>query len=432
MAVYIELLLILFYTLLCLWGIRNWSFFSESGISFGWLSTLFIIKLGVGFLLYLVYTQFYTIRSEADIFKYFDDSLVVYNGLFIAPKDYFQLVFFKAPDTAYFYDNYYLKMNHWANLHNSIFYGDSILMIKINAFFRLFSFGSFHVHAVFFNFLSFIGLVGIFRWFKPYISNNINWLVLVVFCMPSVLFWSSSVLKESLLLLLLGVISFQFQQLKAANSLKLNPFVYLFIAIFFLALLKFYIVVALLIPLTAYLIVRYSQLKSALFVYSLTFIVFLVVFFNSNLVDVLVLKQHDFISLVSNTKAGSYFQIPLIEPTFISIIKAIPNGFLNCFIQPVPTSKLSIMALPAILENILILLGLVFIIPQVFRKKNWKGKQFNELLFIVFFTVILFAIIGVTTPVAGALVRYKVGALPFLGIFILYFIQLKFKKNEQK
>jgi hypothetical protein len=303
-------------------------------------------------------------------------------------------------------------------------------MIKVNAFFRLFSFGSFHVHSVFFNFLSFIGLVGIVRFFKSFITVNTNWLIGVVFCLPSVLFWSSSVLKESLLILFLGVICFQFYQLKKEGVVKINSIVYIVVALFFLALLKFYSVIALSIPLTAYLIVHYSKTKQVLLVYFSTLIFFLLLFFNSNLVDVLVLKQNDFINLVSNTKAGSYFELPLLEPTFLSVVKAVPNGILNCFIQPLPSGNLSIMALPAIAENILILLGLLVVIPQFLKRKNWNNKHLNGLLFILFFTLTLFAVIGVTTPVAGALVRYKVGALPFLGVFILYFIQFNFKKNE--
>lgn len=429
MNTFFEVILVLFYTILCLWGINKWNYFTTSEIPKKWLNGLFALKISVGFLLYLVYTQFYTVRSEADIFKYFDDSLVVYNGLFQSPIDYLQLVFFRAPDNEYFFDNYYEKMNHWANLHNSLFYGDSVLMIKINAFFRLFSFGSFHVHSIFFNFLSLIGLVGIYRFFKSFVKLNSLWLIGVVFCLPSVLFWSSSVLKESLLILLLGVICYQFYKLNHLRTDRLKPLLYILTSVFFLALLKFYVVIALLIPLTAYLYNNYFKIKFYLVSYLVATLCFLILFFQSSLIDVLVLKQNDFLNLVSNTKAGSYFTIPTLEPTFLSVLYAIPNGIMNCFIQPLPNRELSIMAIPAILENVLILLGVILIIPKLLKKENWGAKHLNGLFFIIFFTVILFAIIGITTPVAGALVRYKVGALPFLGIFIVYFIQSKFKEQ---
>ena len=43
-----------------------------------------------------------------------------------------------------------------------------------------------------------------------------------------------------------------------------------------------------------------------------------------------------------------------------------------------------------------------------------------KILFALFFALIQFAVIGLTTPVIGAMVRYKVVALPFLyTIFML-------------
>jgi hypothetical protein len=428
MNVFIEILLVLSYTFLFLWVINKWRFIQESGIPSHWLSGLFLLKLGVGFILYIVYTEFYSVREEADIFKYFDDSLVVYNSLWKNPIDYLRLVFFKAPTADYFFDHYYVKMNHWSNPNDSIFYGDSILMIKANAILRLFSFGSFHVHSIFFNFLSFVGLIGVFRAFKSFFFCRKEWLIGVVFCLPSVLFWSSSVLKEGILLLLIGVLCFQLMTLKKKEELNLKSLSLILVVIFFLSLLKFYVVAAIAVPLVAFLISLLTQTKKVLFIYLGTLFCFSLLFFNSSLVNVLVLKQQDFLDLVSNTKAASSYEITSLKPDVFSVLKAVPNGVLNCFVRPFPSSSLSIMAIPAIIENIIILLGIGFITPQLLKRKNWKAEHLNGLLFMLFFIFILFAIIGITTPVAGALVRYKVAALPFLGIVILYFYQPKLNK----
>ena len=50
----------------------------------------------------------------------------------------------------------------------------------------------------------------------------------------------------------------------------------------------------------------------------------------------------------------------------------------------------------------------------------------NMLWFCITFTLLLFIIIGTTTPVSGALVRYKVPALPFLAIAILTFLDVDY------
>lgn len=420
----LETLLYVFYCGLIFWSIKRGSFFYKSEVSFSVLASLFVVKIIISFALYFVYTKFYTVREDADIFKYFDDSAVVFNALLEKPIDFFRLVFTSTPDNQYFYDNYYLKMSHWANLHNSIFYGDSVLMIKINAFLRLFSFGNFYVQSLFFNYFGFIGLVGIFRAFKYFLNIKSPYLIVAVVGLPSVLFWSSSVLKESLLLLFLGSICYQLLQINRQGNRVVIRMIIIAGLLYLLALLKFYIVFALVIPLLGYIINFYVKAKYPIVVYLALTFVFLALFFNSSLLYTLVLKQHDFLTLVSNTKAGSYFEIPQLQTNFKSILLAIPNGILNTFIRPLPQKGMSIMAFPAVIENVIILLGLIYVFPAMFKFKNWVGKM-NVLLFIIFFTLLLFAVIGITTPVAGALVRYKVAALPFLAIFIFYFFEQK-------
>ncbi|MCT4580668.1 MAG: hypothetical protein N4A35_04555 [Flavobacteriales bacterium] len=375
-------------------------------------------------MLYFVYTKFYTVRGEADIFKYFDDSAVVFNALWEKPIDYVRLVFTSSPDNQYYYDHYYVKMNHWANLHDSIFYGDSVFMIKINAFLRLFSWGSFQIQSLFFNYFGFVGLIGIYRAFKSFLQIQSPYLIFVTVGLPSVLFWSSSVLKESLLLLFLGGICFQLLHIKTLERVSFKNFLIIGGLLYLLALLKFYIVFALAIPILAYTINQRIKIKYSIVTYFAITLVFLTIFFNSPLLSTLILKQHDFLTLVANTNAGSYFEIPYLEANFMSVLKAIPYGILNSFIRPLPQAGMSIMAFPAIFENILLLSGLIYVCPAMLQLKNW-GMKTNALLFIVFFTFLLFAVIGITTPVAGALVRYKVAALPFLAIFIFYFLEQK-------
>lgn len=429
---FLETILVLAYTLLFIYSINKHSFFIKSGIEPLWLTGLFLLKIGVGVLLYLIYTKFYAVRSDADIFKYFDDSQVIYNSLWSNPLEYFRLVFTSPPENQYYHDNYYNVMDYWANKHNSFFYGDSKLMIKVNAFFRLFSFGSFHVHSVFFNFLSFIGLVSMYRASKKLFSSHYYYLILVVFCLPSVLFWSSSVLKESLLVLFLGILVFNLQKL---SSLKYKEMFFVVLALLFLSLLKFYIVIALLFPLIAYVLTCYFRKTKPFIIYSIVLILFIVFVFGSgffmptSLVDILVLKQSDFLNL--NTNAGSFYKIPLLEPSFSSVLKSVPLGILNSFIRPLPSSSISIMAIPAIFENILILLALFASFLSMFSTSSWKSRSNNNwLMFQICFTLVLFALIGMTTPVAGALVRYKVAALPFLGVMLYYFIYKRFLEKD--
>ena len=128
-------------------------------------------------------------------------------------------------------------------------------------------------------------------------------------------------------------------------------------------------------------------------------------------------KQKDFIRLAEVTDSGSQFNLTKLEPSFIGIVKVVPEALLNCFIRPLPQSGKSLVYLPSIFENIIILLSIFLAVFSICKRKatlSWEAK--NMVWFSLVFTILLFTIIGLTTPISGALVRYKVPALPFLGI----------------
>lgn len=140
--------------------IGKWKIFQIEGISIVVFKGLFIIKILAALALYFIYTQFYTDRAYADIFRYYDDSQIIYNTLLTHPWDYFRMLsgwHGNAPELSHYYD----AMLNWYN--TDLIFNDSRTMIRINAFLRLFSFGTYFPHAVVMCFLAMLGLTGIFR-----------------------------------------------------------------------------------------------------------------------------------------------------------------------------------------------------------------------------------------------------------------------------
>jgi hypothetical protein len=68
------------------------------------------------------------------------------------------------------------------------------------------------------------------------------------------------------------------------------------------------------------------------------------------------------------------------------------------------------------IENLVIL---AFIILCIIFIKPLSGIQWEYVFFCSSFVILQFLIIGCTTPILGAIVRYKVPALPFLLITFL-------------
>jgi hypothetical protein len=429
--------LLILYILLFFWILKKWKFFSDSGITTTQLWVLFSIKLVIGFGLTWVYTAYYTNRLEADIFKYFDDSEVMYNALSTNPGDFFKMLFGIGNDTEHFFNSYYIEMNNWDRVYESSTYNDSRTIIRFNAMVRLVSMGNFHIHTLFFTALSMIGFTAIFRSFKDYFSNKRGALIIVVFLIPSVLFWSSGALKESILIFGMGILIYSLKLL-TEQKIKIKFLILFTLSFILLFFIKFYVLLALLPCVIGYLISVKFKMKHPLRIYSSVVVVFSVLAFNSkeipphfDFVETMVTKQKNFIRLAEVTEPGSRFELTKLEPTFIGVVIAVPEALANCFIRPLITKGNQFIFLPSIIENTLfIALIILSFFSGLKQKVKLTIEAKNIFWFSVFFALILFAIIGLTTPVSGALVRYKVPGLPFLGIAILTFLNTDYLSEK--
>jgi hypothetical protein len=430
----LEWILTIFYLGIFILLIKRWRFFKLSGIPPKVLIALFILKFGAGLLLTSIYTSHYKERRDADIFKYFDDSAPMFAALPDKPVDFAKMITGIGIDNDYFFENYFIHMNNWDRAYDSNVYNDSHTIIRLNAIFRIFSFQIFHVHTLFFCFLAFIGSVAFFKSFRHLFQHSEGLLIIACFLLPSVLLWTSGILKESILIFALGI---TFLVINRISQLKISAssFALLIICVFLMVYIKFYVLLSFLPAIIAYSLTKYLQQKSVI-VYGITLLLAIIggIFSKQltgsiDLVDVLVNKQKDFIRLAEWQNAQSAFYLTPLEPHFWGIIKVIPEGLLNCFVRPLPHAKTNWLEWGVIVENIFLLLLLIYSTIVAIKSSVKKSLLFstgdhkNFFLFCLTFVLLLFIIIGITTPVAGALVRYKVPALPFLMMGCLLLLQ---------
>ncbi len=173
---------------------------------------VFYLKLLFGTGLWLLYTHYYKNRATSDIFKYYDDANMIFATLHTSVKDYFSLIT-GIGDSDNRYQAIYHTMNSWDNGYNSILYNNSHFIIRLNAFFLLFSHGHYGVHVIFMCFISLIGLMYIYKAFLPFLAERSKELFAAIFLFPSVILWSSGILKEGLVWFALGLIIYHFFQL---------------------------------------------------------------------------------------------------------------------------------------------------------------------------------------------------------------------------
>lgn len=421
-----EALLTLLYLLIFLYVIRYAGFFNIPGLSKNRISVFFIIKVLCGIALTFIYTYYYKQRETADIFKYFDDGKIMYTAVFSHPFDYLRMVTGFGSESGDL-NVYYEMMNYCHRGVNYGLYNDYITMIRFNAAVNLFSLGYYSVHTVFMAFISFTGLTAVYKTFLPMLRDKQAELQFAVYFIPSVLLWSSGVLKEGIMMLGIGLLCLSLVHIISQFSWKY--FLLLIFSFILLFVSKMYILIALLPGIVTIMILqktggRFSFLKFSVVHMIFLFLAFNLTIFEYDFLQILSYKQQDFAILVKTVgNVGSLINIPELYPTWLSFVKNSPGAFLNALVRPHMFESYSPIVFLSSLENIFlscsIILSLVFINLKKIPDKGW-------LYLCLSFTGILFILSGLTTPVMGALVRYRAPALPFLMIALLFM----FDKNK--
>lgn len=478
---------IVFFLTFC-YIIYTHSFFHFSFLKKTVLPLIFTIKVAVAITFFLLYTFYYPDRSTADIFKFFDDSVVLFHLFQESPSDFFKLIF--GGETSLIQEAYIHKLNFWTNSNPNEWYNDSRLMIKINALMHFVSFGYYGVHLVVFTFLSFVGFTFLYKAFERFFEHK-KLVLLVVFFVPSVLFWSTGVSKESILFFGLGMFLYAYFNLSHKTRSIKNVLLLLISGLIMLSI-KPYIFLLIIPALLIYFMVEKYQWKRVLLSYFLGyFFIGLIgisvgeIFPKYNLINQIATKQNNFINvakggvymyddkgeirvpyedkasiifmndtlckLPKNTpiefrEKGSKQFVPIVynddttvfkvtfnqpasgslihtnklDESLISFALHVPKALYYALCKPFLFSSRNPLLLISGIENFFVLL--VIIAAILFRK-----KQFNSNLVVFGFTsaLVILIFVGITTPVMGAIVRYKIPALMFLMISVLELVDVK-------
>ncbi|MCB9205394.1 MAG: hypothetical protein H6603_10495 [Flavobacteriales bacterium] len=479
--------LTLAFTAFFIFLISRMSFFRIGAIPVRWFQGVFVLKVLSGFLLYLIYTFYYTDRGTADIWKYYDDGMVMFSALQDNPIGYLKMLFGLANDGPEF-TAYYDRMNHWYRPYGTSIANDTHTIIRFNAFVRLFSLGHYNVHSVVVNFLGLVGLTGILHFLKQIAPHKEKWFFAAVFLMPGMMFWASGVLKEPILLFGLGL--FLYGIMKWLNDgFSITRLAVVVLSLGLLTTVKSYALAAIGLGIIAWMFSRkWPNQKPVWFflgVFTTGFLGMILIHQavpETSVFNRIAQQQYEFYQLaeggtylkttagdslyISATdydklefiderrgvtlkesveavnwrdakkesaesflltpnesydvlldygKTGSTIEIPRLEPNAWSILKASPIALLNALFRPFPWKIRSPFMLLSGIENImvvLLLLAMVFYFDRTALS--------NPIFWVaVSFAFSILVLTGLVTPVVGAIVRYKVPALPFLACALL-------------
>ena len=84
----------------------------------------------------------------------------------------------------------------------------SYIIVRIVAFFDLFTFHTYSATALFFSAFSFSGLWAMFQAIAKKYPTRIKWMAYIILFVPSVIFWGSGILKDTITLGALGWLTY--------------------------------------------------------------------------------------------------------------------------------------------------------------------------------------------------------------------------------
>ena len=125
--------------------------------------------------------------------------------------------------------------------------------------------------------------------------------------------------------------------------------------------------------------------------------------------------------------ANSYIYLPAMQSRLSSLLEVLPIAIYNTLFLPTFFSIKNLMYLMPAFENLLFIILLFFAFFN--GKKITKKQEYYNSLFLVF-AINLIVLIGLITPVLGALIRYKVPVLPFL--FFVLISKIDFTTSDNK
>jgi len=387
---------------------------SRGSFSSARITVLFTTKVIGTFALQWLFTYYYTDRSTADIYRFFDDGLLLHKVFFSQPIDYIKIMFNAYSDGDGFKTLYFEQMNAWIKPNDSAFYNDNHFMIKVNSLLTFLSFGHYEVHGIVFSTLSFLGL----KWCAESLTSekkNQNLALTIAILFPSSLLWMSGGLKETVLIFGIGAfikvnpIHLQFNA--KSLFLSLNALIVLIsVKIYFIAaLVPAYLVHGLCRKRNWGLMLQFG-LWSAFIItgYALASLA------GFDLTEYIVRKQHDFLNHVQVISPGSAFEMSYLKEGVLALLASTPQAIANVLFRPYIYEVKTLPELLLFIENLFIAISLVLFTVHVIRFRDFSKLQ----IWIFLFVLPILILMGMVTPVFGAIMRYRAPAIILLLIIL--------------
>jgi hypothetical protein len=386
------------------------------------------LKLFGAVALGLIYQFYY---KGGDTFSYFTyGSSYIWKAFLAKPSAGLWLIFAPNCNFDHEYSQYAVNMLYYCDT-------SSYFVIRISGFLGLLSFHTYIVNAMFFALISFIGVWKMFITFTQIYPSLKKQLVMACFLLPSVIFWGSGLMKDSITFGCLGLFFSSFYRIFIEKKTTKGIIAVFICSFFVIKVIKIYIILCFIPAAALWLFMVYNEkIKSKMTRILIRPIMILIGcvfgFFSADYIS----KEDEkysmanltktaettsyWLSQVSRMEKGSGYSLGQVEFTPLGMTKKIPAAINVTLFRPYLWESKNIVMLLSAFESLFILYMTVSTLFKVGIKRAIKiiSEQPIVAASLVFSLTFSFAV-GLSTSNFGTLVRYKIPMMPFYLISVL-------------
>ncbi len=387
-------------------------------------------KIAGGFFFVYIYLYVY---NGGDTTAYFESSMAMRNLLATSPSSWLLNEFgANSPE-------------HWSlfsvetgyPLRYMYFDSQTEMVIRLVNPLLIFTSSSYLLTTVLLDWLAYAGIWRLFLVFSDHYPNRSKLFALAILFFPSVIFWGSGILKDTVTFSCTGWVVYCIHRIYVLKKNRGRFYIPLLISLAIIFFIKPYVIFALLPGSLLWIFsnriaaIRNSAVR--LIIVPMIFVVsvgggfYLLSFFGSymgkfaleKIANTAIVTQND---LKKEYYHGHSFDIGLTDASPTGLITKFPAAFVAGIYRPFIWESGNVVMLISGLENTLILL---LTISSIFQSNlvAFFRKLFREpiLFFALSFSIFFAFSVGITTSNFGALVRFKISYLPFFlcALFIL-------------
>lgn len=408
------------------------AFFNHKKLEY--LLPAYFLKIFGGFIFAMIYVFYYS--GTGDTIEYFFGSKQLADFFWDDPMLYLRLLNSNCEEAqvilkeVHEYIRFSLTQEEW-------------FMLKIVSPFNILGLQSYLGVTYFMSFISFLGSYKMYQLMVDIMDNkNKNTIFIINFLIPSVLFWGSGLLKDTITLSSFSFIVFFSYQIVIKNKYTFLNFFFIIVFSYIIFNLKAYILICFLIwiLISIFLVILKRStnpiIKFLLFPYLIAVVIgigyFGLQFLLSSSDDYnqeILFKKVEGFQTYHATLGGSVYSLGEVEYTEMGLLKKMPQAINVSLFRPYPWESKTVLVLINSLESLFLFFFMLYVLFKYKLSffKNLKNSAF--LIGALVFCLLFSFFIGITSYNFGALSRFKI---PMVALFfyILYYIYNQKKENH--